>query len=99
MDEDNAFGPHDESLIRIESRELFPEDTSVGMMFEADDAETGEVMIFTVTALTDDEVQVDGNHPLAGQSIRFIGKVQAVRAGTAEEIAHEHVHGDGGHHH
>jgi len=44
-------------------------------------------------------VHLDGNHALAGQALRFAAKVTAVRAATAEEIAHGHVHGAHGHHH
>lgn len=44
-------------------------------------------------------VHLDGNHPLAGKDLRFSVKVQSVRAASAEEIAHKHVHGEHGHHH
>jgi len=43
--------------------------------------------------------KVDTNHPLAGQILHFDIEVVDVRAGTTEEIAHGHAHGDGGHHH
>ena len=42
---------------------------------------------------------VDANHPLAGQALTFEVKVIEVREASAEEIAHGHVHGPGGHHH
>ena len=45
------------------------------------------------------EVHLDGNHPLAGQALRFSCKVTAVRAASAEEITHRHVHGEHGHQH
>ena len=44
-------------------------------------------------------VKLDFNHPLAGKSLDFSGKVIEVREATAEEVDHGHVHGPGGHHH
>lgn len=42
---------------------------------------------------------VDANHPLAGLPLAFHIEIVDVRDATAEEIAHGHVHGEGGHHH
>lgn len=42
---------------------------------------------------------LDGNHPLAGKSLRVGLEVLGVRAATTEEITHRHVHGDHGHQH
>lgn len=101
MATDDAFGDPDDELIRVESIDVFPEDVdlTVGMMFEADDPETGEVLVFRITDIADGKVVVDGNHPLAGQAIRFVATVSAVRAATAEEIAHGHTHEEGHTHH
>lgn len=44
-------------------------------------------------------VDVDGNHPLAGKTLQFSVEVLEVRAATAEELAHGHAHGVGGHQH
>lgn len=44
-------------------------------------------------------VDVDTNHPLAGLTITFDVSVEQVRPAEAEELAHGHVHGVGGHHH
>ncbi|MBV1908553.1 MAG: peptidylprolyl isomerase [Kangiellaceae bacterium] len=44
-------------------------------------------------------VLVDFNHPFAGLKLKFQVKIADVRAGTAEELAHGHAHGVGGHHH
>ena len=41
-------------------------------------------------------VDVDMNHPLAGQVLHFDVEVVDVRPATAEEMAHGHVHGAGG---
>jgi FKBP-type peptidyl-prolyl cis-trans isomerase SlyD len=42
---------------------------------------------------------VDFNHPLAGRTLYYEIEVVSVREASAEEIAHRHVHGPGGHHH
>lgn len=41
-------------------------------------------------------VDVDLNHPMAGKSLDFSVDVIDVRAASEEEIAHGHVHGEGG---
>ena len=42
---------------------------------------------------------VDTNHPMAGKTLTFDLQVGDVRDATAEEKAHGHAHGIGGHHH
>ena len=96
---DDAFGEQEPELIRIEPVDIFPVEVEVGMMFEADDPETDDVMVYRVTDVADGKAVVDGNHPLAGMKIRFNGKVAEIRAALAEEIDHGHVHGAHGHHH
>jgi FKBP-type peptidyl-prolyl cis-trans isomerase SlyD len=44
-------------------------------------------------------VDVDINHPMAGKDLHFDIEIVDVREASQEEIAHGHVHGDGGHHH
>jgi FKBP-type peptidyl-prolyl cis-trans isomerase SlyD len=44
-------------------------------------------------------VDVDLNHPMAGKTLKFDVEIVEVREGSAEEIAHRHVHGEGGHAH
>ena len=46
-----------------------------------------------------DDVVVDGNHPMAGQTLNFDVRVVAIRDATPEELDHGHVHGPGGHVH
>lgn len=95
----HAFGEFDEDLIREEPRSAFPKEVAVGMRFEGQNESTGESAIYTVTAVNDAKVSVDGNHPLAGKTVVFSCKVTGVRRATKEELHHGHVHGEGGHHH
>ena len=44
-------------------------------------------------------VDVDANHPLAGQTLTFDVEITDIRDATQEEIDHGHVHGPGGAHH
>jgi FKBP-type peptidyl-prolyl cis-trans isomerase SlyD len=44
-------------------------------------------------------VDVDLNHPMAGKDLEFDIEIVEVRDASAEELAHGHVHGDGGHQH
>ncbi|GGY27036.1 FKBP-type peptidyl-prolyl cis-trans isomerase [Paludibacterium paludis] len=99
MQPDDAFGDREEELVRVEPKDIFPEEVAVGMMFEADDPETGDIILFTVTNIEGDKVVVDGNHPLAGKAVRFAAKVTEVRAASQEEVSHGHAHGAHGHHH
>lgn len=99
MNPDDAFGEQEPELVRIEDASVFPVEVEAGMMFEADDPETGGVIIYRVTDVADGKVVVDGNHPLAGMKIRFKATVESIREATADEIAHGHAHGAHGHHH
>ena len=99
MSPDEAFGEVDPSMVREEDIGLFPPDIEVGIMFETRDPETEESLQFRVTAIDAGKVTVDGNHPLAGMTIRFEATVLEVRTASNEEIAHGHVHGVHGHEH
>lgn len=99
LEPDDAFGDYDAELVHLEPRSKFPDNIKVGMQFEGRGTESGASLIYTVTEIADDKVVVDGNHPLAGISLLFSCSVTGVRAATAEEITHGHVHGEHGHHH
>ena len=95
----DAFGEYDASLVRIEPLDKFPPTLEVGMRFEGQAESSGEALIYTVTDIAEGNVVVDGNHPLAGMALRFQCTVESVRAATAEEMEHGHVHGAHGHEH
>lgn len=77
-------------------RDAFPEDVTVeeGMCFDVED-DDGDVQTFWVAEVQEDEVLIDKDHPLAGQTLNFSVEVTEVRDATAEEIEHGHAHVDG----
>ena len=105
LEPNEAFGEYDPELLKIEPRTRFPEPLEVGMQFEgvpdaeedasADDAED-EPLIYTVTDVADNQVVLDGNHPLAGMALRFWVQVEDVRAATDDEIENRHPEGGEG---
>ena len=99
LEPSDAFGEYDAELVQIEPKSAFPEaELKIGMQFEGDD-NSGEVIIYSVTDITDDKVIVDANHPWAGQKVIFKAVVKDVRLANEEEVGHKHVHGTGGHKH
>jgi FKBP-type peptidyl-prolyl cis-trans isomerase SlyD len=96
---EEGYGRRDEALVqRVPKRSLSGAgDIKTGMQFQArtDDG----MRLFTVKAVVGDMVTLDGNHPLADQTLHFDVRVVGVREATAEELEHGHVHGAGGHHH
>jgi len=95
----DGYGVHDAALIqRVPKRSLQGSgEIKKGMQFQG---QTGDGMrLFTVTAIVGDMITLDGNHPLADQTLHFDVQIVGVRAATAEELEHGHVHGAGGHHH
>jgi len=99
LEPEDAFGEYDAELVMIEPRNLFPDNIEVGMQFERATNEDDDGELYTITDIADDKVVVDGNHPLAGMALLFSCTVAEVRAASAEEISHGHVHAPGGHHH
>jgi len=96
---EEAFGPRDESLVINIAKKDFPPGVKVGGELEMRESESGEFKLYYVSKIKGDTVILDGNHPLAGQALRISLKLISVRAASAEEIAHNHAHGEHGHHH
>jgi FKBP-type peptidyl-prolyl cis-trans isomerase SlyD len=86
-----AYGERQEELVQAVPKKMFEDmDVNVGMTFRAstDDGEQS-VMIIDID---EEEVVVDGNHPLSGLTLNFDVEVLDVREATKEEIAHGHAH-------
>ncbi|MBO2659241.1 peptidylprolyl isomerase [Shewanella algae] len=96
IEAEEAYGPYHDGLRQEVPLEAFGDiqDIVPGMRFIAE-TEMGQRPV-QVTEVLDNSVIVDGNHPLAGQSLIFNVEVMDVREATAEEVAHGHIHAHGG---
>ncbi len=94
-----GYGERDERLIQQVPRRAFQgiSEVQAGMRFQTQGANGPSSVV--VTQVAGDMVTVDGNHPLAGQSLNFNVEIAEVREASAEEVEHGHVHGAGGHAH
>ena len=87
-----------EEMIQVISRDMFEgiDNIEVGMQFHADVSSGSGVV--TVVNIDEDDITIDGNHPLAGLALTFDVEVLDIRPATEEEAAHGHIHGAGCHH-
>lgn len=98
LEPEHAFGDYRAELVCFEDRKLFPEQLETGMAFEGlpkghATPDMPADAIYVVTEIYPSHVVLDGNHPLAGMSLRIALKVRDVREATAEEIEARSVSG------
>ena len=70
---------------------------SVGQVLNLQ-TQNGQVQV-TVLKVGRFNIDVDGNHPLAGKQLTFDVEITDIRDASKEELEHRHVHGPGGHQH
>lgn len=97
---EDAYGVRNDAMQQVVDRSAFPEgaELEVGMRFHAHGAD-GSNMSIMIAKIEGADIHIDGNHPLAGQTLFFDVEVMSERDATGEEIQHGHAHGPGGHHH
>lgn len=97
---ENGYGLHDPERVQNVPRTAFPKNMvpQVGMQLMARDP-AGNAFPLWIVGVEADSVVVDGNHPLAGQTLHFQVEVKEIRAASEEELSHGHVHGPHGHGH
>ena len=93
---EDAYGiRYDELVQKIEREKLAHLDTiEVGMQLQAYDEEG--MQILTVKEVSDTDVTLDGNHPLAGERLHFDVEVTGIREATEEEAMFGLNQGHGG---
>lgn len=98
LDALDAYGPRKDNLVqRMAVKHLHSRDKKLRAGSVATvQTEQGQQQV-TVLKMGKFQAVVDGNHPLAGQSLAFDIEITAVRDATEEELAHGHAHGADGH--
>lgn len=93
---EQAYGERHDDYVQTVPKELLAgvEDLSVGTQLRAT-TDDGEQTVIVID-VQDEEITVDGNHPLAGLDLSFDVEILEVREATEEELAHGHVHAEGG---
>jgi len=93
---EDAYGERHDDYVQTVPREVLAgvEDLALGTQLRAT-TDDGEQTVIVID-VQDDEITVDGNHPLSGLDLSFDVEVIEVREATADELEHGHVHSEGG---
>jgi FKBP-type peptidyl-prolyl cis-trans isomerase SlyD len=88
---EQTFGDYKEELIVQEPLSELPEDIYIGMELDTDDESE---IVYVVTNIQDDFALLNANHPLAGRTLTFEGKITELQELGDEEVkeilAHKH---------
>ncbi len=92
-----AYGIREDEFVHQIEKEKFSaiDDLHIGMQIQVQNMHGMQIM--TVVKIEDEAVTLDGNHPLAGLTLHFEGKILDVREASPEEISMlHHQHGGDG---
>lgn len=94
----DAYGEYDaEARLTVDRSDVSEDgELEVDEEIEIEDEE-GDVNLARIVAIDGDQVMLDFNHPLAGRELSFTVTVVDLRPASADELAHDHVHGPHGH--
>lgn len=106
LDPVDAFGEYQEEALSEVPKEVFVNDAGQfdteavyeGAYLQLED-ENGYLHKGKVVSIGEENIVMDFNHPLAGVPVTFDGEIVKIREAQPEELAHGHVHGEGGVHH
>ncbi len=90
---DQAYGEYDDEYLVDLPRSMFEQDGKLNteVVFEGNVLPmmdtNGNRLNGSVVSIGDETIKMDFNHPLAGETLHFSGKIQVVREATPEEIA------------
>ena len=84
-----GFGSHDADLTFTDDiNNVPPQFRQIGAEVQMQN-EAGEVKSFYVTRIENGRLTVDGNHPLAGKSLRVHVRIHEVREANREDMAND----------
>ena len=91
-----AYGQRHDGYVQTVPKDMFGsiDDLAVGAQLRAT-TDDGEQTVIVID-VTEDEITVDGNHPLAGMDLKFDVEILEVRDATEDELRHGHVHSEDG---
>ncbi|HDQ72431.1 MAG TPA: peptidylprolyl isomerase [Chloroflexi bacterium] len=83
-----GYGVHNPDATQVVAHDMFPEDVDLepGMGFRMQDQQGRSLLAF-VDEIREDEVVLDFNHPLAGETLHFHVQVAGLRKATEQELA------------
>lgn len=89
----DGYGEREENTVQEVPREAFAPDVELtpGMALELRDSAGHPVLAF-IAEVGPENVVLDLNHPLAGETLHFDVAIAGLREATSEELAHGHAH-------
>lgn len=89
----DGYGEIDTEAFMDVPRDSFPTDVpaEIGTELELRD-QSGHPVYARIESVSDDNVRLNMNHPLAGKELHFDVKIADLRPATDEEVSHGHVH-------
>ena len=89
LEPEDAFGDYDADLVTLLPVERLPPNVEVGMSFDGIPGEAADGNVYSVTDIAQGHAVLDGNHPLAGISVRYEIQIDGVREADDEEVERE----------
>lgn len=89
----DAYGEFDPKMVIDVNRTSFPPDFEIrlGEPMNLRDA-SGNVFPAVATAVSEDSVELDLNHPMAGKDLDFQVTILSICPATEDELEHGHIH-------
>jgi len=95
---EDAYGERDNTLTEAVPKTMFEgipdEELKAGAQFHAQTAQGAQII--SIASVDGETINIDANHPLAGETLHFEVSILDIREATEEEIAHGHPHMEGG---